>query len=232
MTADPGAAPQPSRARHRAVLEWVILIAVALAVALVLRAFLFQLFYIPSESMVPRLEIDDQVVVNKLAYDFGDPQRGDVVVFARPPEWKLDLADLVKRIVGLPGETIEGRDGHVYIDGRRLPEPYLPPGTVTSTFGPIRIPAGHYFMMGDNRTHSGDSRLYGAVDGDEFVGKVFMTVWPITRVSVPGVLIALIVGGAVVALAAWWIWGRRSGRSEPAEPAEPAAPGPPGGPSA
>jgi signal peptidase I len=206
------------RDRNRAVREWAILIGVALIVAILVRQFVFQLFYIPSESMVPRLKVGDQVFVNKLAYDFGDPQRGDVVVFARPDDWHdVPVDDLVKRIVGLPGETIEGRGGQVYIDGRRLPERYLPPGTSTSTFGPLVVPSHRYFMMGDNRSGSNDSRMHAAVDRDEFVGKVFMTVWPIDRVSVPFWLIAIVVGGVVVLVAVWVLAGRRQDlKAEPA----------------
>jgi signal peptidase I len=213
MTAEPAARP-----RHRAVVEWVVLIAAALLVAFVARQFVLQLFYIPSESMVPRLEVDDQVFVNKLAYDVGDPQRGDIVVFTRPPDWGVDVPDLVKRVVGLPGETIEGRDGHVLVDGRRLPEPYLPEGSATAPFGPVKVAAGHYFMMGDNRAHSNDSRSYSAVDGDEFVGKVFMTVWPVDRISVPGWLLALVAGALVVALGAWLLRAGHRHRAPPAPP--------------
>jgi signal peptidase I len=209
MTAETAAAGGGPARHRRAVIEWVVLVAVALAVAFLARQFVFQLFYIPSESMVPALEVNDQVFVNKLAYDLGDPERGHLVVFERPDDWNVEVADLVKRVVGLPGESIEGRDGHVYIDGRRLDEPYLAEGVTTSDFGPIRIPAGHYFLRGDNREHSNDSRSYSAVDEDQFVGKVVMTVWPLDRLSVPGVLLIGLAVVVVLGVAVWILWGRR-----------------------
>jgi len=209
MTAEVTPAGGGANRRNRAVIEWVVLIAVALGVAFVARQFVFQLFYIPSESMVPALEVNDQVFVNKLAYDFGDPERGDLIVFERPDDWNVDVADLVKRVVGLPGESIEGRNGRVYVDGRVLAEPYLAEGVTTGDFGPTKVPAGHYFMMGDNREHSNDSRAYSAVDRDEFVGKVVMTVWPLDRLSIPGVLLVGLAAAAVIAVAAWLLWGRR-----------------------
>jgi signal peptidase I len=213
---DPGAPPADDSAarRKKAVIEWVLLIAAALIVALVARQFVFQLFYIPSESMVPRLQVDDQVFVNKLAYDYGDPSRGDIIVFARPPDWNVRVPDLVKRVVGLPGETIEGKDGAVFIDGERLAEPYLPKGTVTSDFGPLTVPAHRYFMMGDNRGSSEDSRFFSAVDRDEFVGEVFMTVWPPDRISIPGWLL-IGVAGVVLVFVAAWVFGRRRHSARP-----------------
>jgi signal peptidase I len=209
MTAEAAPAGGGAARHRRAVVEWIVLVAVALAVAFLARQFVFQLFYIPSESMVPALEVNDQVFVNKLAYDLGDPARGDLVVFERPEDWNVEVADLVKRVVGLPGESIEGRDGHVYIDGRRLDEPYLTDGVTTGDFGPTRIRAGHYFMMGDNREHSNDSRAYSAVDEDQFVGKVVMTVWPLDRLSVPGVLLIGLAAVVVIGVAVWILWGRR-----------------------
>jgi signal peptidase I len=210
MTANGHRSPEQRRDRRRAAKEWIILVGIALIVAIVVRQFVFQLFYIPSGSMIPRLEIGDQVFVNKLAYDFGDPARGDLVVFERPDNWRdVNVKDLVKRIVGLPGETIEGRRGRVFINGKPLPEPYLPAGTDTSNFGPLTIPSDQYFMMGDNRSGSSDSRVHSPVDRDEFVGKVFLTVWPLDRISIPFWLIAVVVGGIVALIAIWIFTGRR-----------------------
>jgi signal peptidase I len=199
-----------ARERRRAARDWIILVVVALLVAVVVRQFVFQLFYIPSESMVPQLEVGDQVFVNKLAYDLGDPERGDLVVFEKPDDWQdVPVDDLVKRIVALPGERIEGRQGRVFVDGEPLAEPYLPSGTSTSSFGPITVARDHYFMMGDNRSGSNDSRMHAAVDRDLFVGKVFMTVWPLDRLSIP-MWVVIVVAGAVVALVAVWVLaGRR-----------------------
>jgi signal peptidase I len=139
---DPAAAPDapPKRDRKRstkrAALEWGILIVVAIVIAIVIKTFLFQAFYIPSESMVPTLEVGDRVLVNKLSYDLHDLHRGDIVVFAAEPnlEWhRAGIDDLVKRVIALPGETItQCQDDRICIDDRVLKETYLPEGTVTT----------------------------------------------------------------------------------------------------
>lgn len=166
----------------RSAVEWVAVIIGALVVALVVKTFLIQAFYIPSESMVPTLQVGDRVLVNKQSYRSGDIERGDVVVFDRPGGPGPDgIKDLIKRVVALPGETVEGRDGHVYIDGRQLDEPYLPPGTRTSSFGPEPIPEGHVWVMGDNRGASDDSRRFKAVPVDDVVGRAFVIIWPISE---------------------------------------------------
>jgi signal peptidase I len=136
------AAPEDSGSALRTVLEWVVLVACALLVAFVVKTFVFQAFYIPSESMVPTLAVGDRVLVNKLADRFGDPDRFDIEVFRAPEGTETaEIKDLVKRVVGLPDETIEGRDGRIYIDGKLLEEPFLPPGTQSRTFGPVRAPS-------------------------------------------------------------------------------------------
>jgi len=128
--------PAPKRSSKRALLEWGILIAVAIVIALVIKTFLFQAFYIPSESMVPTLEVGDRVLVNKLSYDLHDLHRGDIVVFAAEPnvQWhRAGIDDLVKRVIALPGETItQCEPNRVCIDGRLLTESYLPKGTITT----------------------------------------------------------------------------------------------------
>jgi signal peptidase I len=179
--ADPDADAAATRAarRRRVAVEWIVLIGAALVLALLIKTFLFQVFYIPSESMVPTLKVGDRVVVNKLSDVFGDVGRGDILVFEAPPEARSeDIADLVKRVVGLPGETLEGREGSVYVDGRRLDEPYLPEGTITRDFGPTKVPAGHLFMMGDNRVASRDSRSFGPIEESTVIGRVFLRLWP------------------------------------------------------
>ena len=207
--APPTAGTRPKRSR--AVVEWVVLIVAALLIALVVRTFVFQAFYIPSPSMVPNLEVGDRVLVNKLSYDFGDPERGDVVVFEAPPGAATpDVKDLVKRIVGLPDDTIEGHDGHVYINGRQLVEPYLPVSVQSKTFAPVHVPANSYFMMGDNRQSSRDSTVFGPIKGSTFIGSVFLTIWPLDRISIP-LWPFLLIGSAVLVLVALWILlGRRS----------------------
>jgi len=156
----------------------------AIVVALVVRTFVFQTFYIPSGSMEPTLHIGDRIVVEKLGYSV---QRGDIVVFRRPPHEDCagpPVADLVKRVVGMPTETITAHDGSVYITGRRLPEPWLPKEyAYTAPFPKVKIPKGDYFMMGDHRTDSCDSRYWGPLPGSYIVGKVVMRVWPLSRIA-------------------------------------------------
>lgn len=163
----------------RSALEWLLVIGGALAVALLVKTFLLQAFFIPSESMVHTLEVGDRVLVNKLSYDVEDVGRGDIIVFPKPEGEAGTIDDLIKRAVGLPGETIEGREGQVFIDGQPLDEPYLDEGTITGDFGPVEIPEGQLFMMGDNRGNSRDSRFFGPIDGDTLVGRAFLRVWPL-----------------------------------------------------
>ena len=178
----PYAAEQDGRKRRsvKAAVEWIAIIVGALLVALVIKATLIQAFYIPSESMVPQLHIGDRVLVNKLSYRLHDINRGDIVVFERPKgETDPRIKDLIKRVIGLPGETIEGRDGKVLINDRLLSEPYLPAGVTTTNLPRQLIPPDHYFVMGDNRSNSRDSRVFRAIDEDLIVGRAFIRVWPI-----------------------------------------------------
>ncbi|HUF32362.1 MAG TPA: signal peptidase I [Acidimicrobiales bacterium] len=169
--------------RLRNIVEWVAIIVGALAVAMVVKTFLIQAFFIPSASMFPTLRDQDRVLVNKLSYQLHDVNRGDLVVFERPPEEMAStINDLVKRVVGLGGEEISVVDGVVLIDGRPLDEPYLK-GTTTADMEPVRIPEGHVFVMGDNRGNSSDSRFFGPIDEDLIVGRAFIKVWPLTDLS-------------------------------------------------
>jgi signal peptidase I len=186
----PPTPPKSSRRKKRSTarnaVEWVIIIVAALLVALVIKTFLFQAFYIPSESMEPTLKPGDRVLVNKLSYDVHSIHRGDIVVFKRPPAEAGNPAikDLIKRVVGLPGETIEARnDDKVYINGKLLKESYLPAGTITNPFAPRVVPSGKYFVMGDNRSNSSDSRFIGAIPGSLIVGRAFIRVWPLSSID-------------------------------------------------
>ncbi len=207
----PDGAPGGSkRSTKRVFLEWGILIVVAIVIAIVIKTFLFQAFYIPSESMVPTLEVGDRVLVNKLSYDLHDLHRGDIVVFAAEPnvEWhRAGIDDLVKRVIALPGETItQCETNRVCIDGRLLDESYLPKGTITtipttlpyinntqgkkvlvcdaeSPDGGCTVPAGKIFVMGDNRTNSQDARANGPIKESSIVGRVFLRIWPPGRIG-------------------------------------------------
>jgi signal peptidase I len=171
------------RSGTKQAIEWVLLIGTALAIALIIKTFLFQAFYIPSESMVPTLRKNDRVLVNKLSYKLHDIHRGDIVVFEKPKSETSNIKDLVKRVIGLPGETVEGRDGHIYINDRKLDEPYLPDGTVTGTFAAVTIPSNSIWVMGDNRSASRDSRFFGPIPESSVVGRVFIRIWPLKRVG-------------------------------------------------
>ncbi|MGI8492055.1 MAG: signal peptidase I [Acidimicrobiales bacterium] len=186
-----GAVPGQRRSA-RALGEWLVIIVVAVGVALLIRAFLFQPFYIPSPSMSPTLQVGDRVLVNKVSYDLHSIHRGDIVVFAKPPnDSSPGIKDLIKRVIGLPGETIQGIDGLVYVNGRKLSEPYLPHQSVANatrsafpaTFPATAIPAGDYYVLGDNRSNSADSRFIGPIPGKLIVGRAFFRLWPLSAVG-------------------------------------------------
>jgi signal peptidase I len=183
-------AEEVAAARHRRqvrnLVEWVVVIAGALLVSFGVKTWLLQSFYIPSASMVPTLEIDDRVIVNKLNDEIGDLGRGDIVVFERPPAMgEQGIEDLIKRVIAFPGETVEGRDGQVWIDGAPLPEPWLPEGVVTGDFAPEVVPAGTIWVMGDNRGASHYSRYddVGPIPEDLIVGEAFVRIWPLDRLG-------------------------------------------------
>ena len=161
---------KPRRRWRRTILEWLGVIGGGIAIALLVEAFLIQAFWIPSPSMEPTLDVGDRVLVNKLSYRFHDVNRGDVVVFERPPGASTgqndEIKDLIKRVVAVGGDTIEAKEGDVYVNGGRIDEDYLEPGTPTDNLPLTTIPDGHVFVMGDNRTNSEDSRIFGPIDED------------------------------------------------------------------
>ncbi len=167
----------------RNALEWAVVLVGAVLVALLLRASLFQAFWIPSESMETTLLTNDRVLVNKVSYRLHDIHRGDVIVFARPDQEPGEIRDLIKRVIALPGEKVEARDNSIYINEQRLDEPYLDEGIVTGDFGPTVVPEGEVFVMGDNRGDSYDSRWFGTVSEERVVGRAFILFWPIGRVG-------------------------------------------------
>lgn len=191
MEPDVAAADEPVEGEHRRsggvrnAIEWIAIVVGAFAVALVVKTFLIQAFYIPSESMFPALTDDDRVLVNKLSYRLHDVQRGDLVVFERPPnEPESEVKDLIKRVVALEGETVEERDGALYIDGEPLDELYLEPDVLSLNLTKTVVPEDHVFVMGDNRGSSRDSRFFGPIDEDLIVGRAFVQVWPLLDAEV------------------------------------------------
>ncbi len=182
-----------------------VLLATAAFIAVGVKTFVAQAFYIPSGSMLPQLQVDDRIVVSKLAYRLHDPRRGDIVVFdspdPRPAEQRSPAEkvvqgllqavgvgapstdEFVKRVIGLPGDTVEARGGKVLVNGRHLVEPYLPEGTTTPDFARVEVPARHVWVMGDNRQNSADSRVFGPIRRSAIVGRAFARVWPATHVS-------------------------------------------------
>ena len=181
----PGTHARQKKARTlRAVIEWGVIIAVALIGAVLIRTVLFQAFFIPSASMDPTLKVHDRILVNKLSYHMHPVHRGDIVVFKRSANMPLtegNIKDLVKRVIGLPGETISSTpSGQIEINGQILQESYLPPGTALGQAIKSQvIPPGHYFVMGDNRTDSSDSRVFGPIAKHLIVGRAFILIWPI-----------------------------------------------------
>jgi signal peptidase I len=205
---------------------------IAFGLALLLKTFLVQAFFIPSRSMEPTLLIGDRVLVNKVVYQLRDPRRGEVVVFAHtdgasaatdggssPVERFLNsltsgvgLAnpgekDFIKRIIGLPGDTIELRQGVVYVNGQELPEAPTADGGYLwmrdqSDFGPIMVPPNHYFLLGDNRPNSDDSRgSLGLIPREGLIGRAFVIVWPIPNIDLlPGAEYGSFVGAGAPAM--------------------------------
>lgn len=164
--------------KRRSTIELAALVVLAVLIATGVRAFVFQTYLIPSASMESTLHVGDRVLVDRLSYDFHAVHRGDVIVFKRPAtDTTGDTPYLIKRVIGLPGETISADDGYVYIDGRRLIELWLPPNTTTANFAPIHIPNGEYFVMGDNRSDSFDSRGFGPIPKRLIEGRAFVIIW-------------------------------------------------------
>jgi signal peptidase I len=217
MVAPANPAPPPSRelfadddlgadepSTGRTAVEWIVVVAGAVAVALLVKTFALQAFFIPSPSMEPTLrggiggQPGDRVLVDKLSYHLRGPARGDIVVFHAPPDFpEPDVDDLIKRVVGVAGDRITFEKDKVKVNGSLIDEPYLSPGTPTQPVPEARrqyghactpedecvVPPGHVWVMGDNRTNSEDSRYIGPVDENLVVGRAFVLLWPFNRLS-------------------------------------------------
>jgi len=173
--------PGVARRFVRLVRELLETILPAILIALLLNVFVGQATRVQGQSMEPNLHTDQRLVVEKLSYRFHGPSRGDVVVI-RVPSQGEEL--LIKRVVGLPGETVETREGQVYIDGQLLDEPYTNGSTRSGRTGRVVVPPLHVFVMGDNRDHSNDSRAFGPVPIDNIVGRAWLSYWPLRDAGV------------------------------------------------
>jgi signal peptidase I len=185
--------------------ELPVLLLVALAVAVMIKTFLIQPFYVPSESMLPTIEVNDRVMISKLNYQFADPQRGDIVVFISPFNDEIDnesfidsvvrhvleavgirtasADDLIKRVVAVGGDTVEVKGGYLIVNGLQINEPYLMSQGPMPDFGAIVVPPESVFVMGDNRAVSYDSRKFGAIPEDDLLGEAVVRIWPLSRLG-------------------------------------------------
>jgi signal peptidase I len=181
----------------RVVLDWIITIGGAILIVLALKTWVVNPYRIPSSSMEPTLHcarpalgcearFSDRVLANRFVYRFRDPKRGEIIVFDTPPEAKQACGEggtFVKRLIGLPGETVSERNGFVYVDGRALTEPYIQPQRRDHETDTWHVPKGDYFFMGDNRNQSCDSRRWGPVPRKNLIGEVFFVYWPPNRIG-------------------------------------------------
>ncbi|MGC7846696.1 signal peptidase I [Desulforudis sp. 1088] len=155
-------------------------LAIAVVLAVIIRLFIFQPFFIPSGSMEPTLMTGDRIIVSKFSYHFSEPKRGDVIVFKYPKDPKRAF---VKRVIGLPGETVQLKDSKLIVNGRVVTEDYLPPGLEFSDFGPQTVPRDMLFVLGDNRNNSDDSRVWGYLPRGNLIGKAVFVYWPLTQIG-------------------------------------------------
>ncbi|WP_407311500.1 signal peptidase I [Desulfosporosinus sp. SB140] len=161
----------------KSLLEWLIIIAVAFVLSLVIRNYLIDTRIVPSSSMLPTIQLQDRLLVDRIFYKFDTIRRGDILTFKAPPGVKKD-EDLVKRVIGLPGEKLQIKNGKVYINDKVLNEPYIE-HPADYEFGPVTVPANSYFMMGDNRPISLDSHIWGALPTNYLLGRVWIRYWPL-----------------------------------------------------
>ena len=181
---DEVAAPAPrARRKKHLLVEWVIIVLVALGVSFLMRTFVIQTFFIPSGSMEPTLQIGDRIIVSKLSVEFGTIHRGDIIVFKAPPAEHCGdpVTDLVKRVIGLPGDHLTSKGNTIYVNGSPLDETWTHYEPLGQAIGNVTVPANSYFMMGDNHPNSCDSRMWGTVPRSDIIGKVFLRIWPLGR---------------------------------------------------
>lgn len=166
--------------RQHWVVEYLESIAIALVLAIVIRTFVFQPFYIPSGSMEPTLQVNDRIIVSKFSYKFNsEPDLGDVIVFKYPLDPQRDF---IKRVIGTPGDIVEIQDSQLYVNDQLIPEAYIAAGEF-GDYGPIQVPEESFFVLGDNRNNSQDSRSWGFVPQKNLIGKAQIVFWPLHRIN-------------------------------------------------
>ena len=190
-----GSSVRKGPSRLRDVVEWVAVVAVAVAVAVFVRAYVAEPFEIPTESMVDTIQVGDRVLGEKVSYLGSGPAAGDVVTFHDPEQ---PSTTLIKRVIATPGQTVDIRDGAVYVDGERLDEPYTGGKPTEPIEGrhaafldgdvsyPLTLGEDEYWVMGDNRTNSLDSRYFGPIRRDSVTSKAWFIFWPLNDVALLG----------------------------------------------
>ncbi len=165
----------------RWLLEFVLLVGAAFILATAIKTWVVQPFYIPSGSMETTLNVGDRVLVNKFVYTFTHPKYGDVVVFVSPEDKSQDL---IKRVIAVGGQTVQVKDGYVYVNGKKLDEPYVQPQNRDhyNSAAPTIVPKGYVWVMGDNRANSSDSRFIGPQPVTKILGQAFVIYWPLNRI--------------------------------------------------
>jgi signal peptidase I len=186
LDAEPAPAnPRQARRHRRLIIEWTFIIVLAVAVSFIMRTYVVQTFFIPSASMQPTLQVGDRILVSKLSIDFGTIHRGDIVVFKAPPAEHCGdaVSDLVKRVIGLPGDHLTSRGNTIYVNGKKLDETWTHIEPLSTPIGHVTVPPNSYFVMGDNHPNSCDSRFWGSVPRKDLIGKVFFRIWPLSRIG-------------------------------------------------
>lgn len=170
----------------KSLMEWVVIIAVAFVLSIIIRNYAIDTRIVPTGSMLPTIQLNDRLIVDRIFYKFDDFKRGDIIVF-EAPETSDEELDLVKRLIGLPGEKVEIKNGKVFIEDKPLNEPYImePPNY---EYGPVTVPEDSYFMLGDNRTASKDSHIWGFVPSDKILGRVWIRYWPLNKFGALGAI--------------------------------------------
>ena len=181
----PTASSRPTKRRNRVIVEWFVILVAAVLISVLVRTFVFETYFVPSDSMYPTLHVGDRIIVDKLSVDLGTINTGDIVVFKAPAAVAKDcndnVADLVKRVIGVPGDVLTSKGNTIYINGKALKEKWLHTEPLGGAIGHVHLKAGQYFMVGDHHFNSCDSRMWGIVPRSSIIGKVFLRIWPLSR---------------------------------------------------